>query len=177
MRAAQNIAYGHISDRVEGHVGDFPGMTTAQVADLIYHKMQRAVTNASGLTIGASKSDRVPVIYDPKDDVLIIRDNRPNAPDGGTAFKPDDLPYVTESSVPTYRSSRRTNSRMVPSRHRYRRGRRPNLGRAASECQTLAATAASTPLHLYLVRPKTGERICHPKNWPRLREHWAFSDG
>ena len=69
-------------------MGDFPGMTAAQVADLIYQKMQRAITDPSGLTIGVSKSDGVPVIYDPKDNVLIIRDTRPNAPDGGTAFKP-----------------------------------------------------------------------------------------
>ena len=47
------------------------------------------MTDPSGLILGYSDSDGVPVIYDPKDNVLIVRDTRPNAPDGGTAFNPD----------------------------------------------------------------------------------------
>lgn len=86
MRAAQRIAYGHAWDE---HRADFPGMTQAQLAELIHRKMQRSMTNPSGLTLGVSKSDGVPVIYDPRDNVLIVRDTRPNATEGGTVFKPD----------------------------------------------------------------------------------------
>ncbi|MGH3677311.1 MAG: hypothetical protein ACRDU5_16535, partial [Mycobacterium sp.] len=67
MRAAQKIAYGHASDPKTGHMHEFPGMTQAQLAQLVYQKMQRAITNPSGLQIGVSTSDGVPVIYDPKD--------------------------------------------------------------------------------------------------------------
>jgi hypothetical protein len=91
MRAAQKIAYGHA---LKDHAGDFPGVNQAQFADLIYQKMKRAITNPTGLTIGLSESDGVPVIYDPKDNVLIVRDTRPNATDGGTAFKPEDVSRV-----------------------------------------------------------------------------------
>lgn len=89
MRAAQKIAYGHASNAKTGHMGDFPGMTKAQLAELVYQKMQRAMTDPSGLVLGGSDTDGVPVIYDPKDNILIVRDTRPNAPDGGTVFKPD----------------------------------------------------------------------------------------
>ncbi|MFZ0834379.1 MAG: hypothetical protein WAM92_15125, partial [Mycobacterium sp.] len=89
MRAAQKIAYGHASDRITGHMDDFPGMSEDQLADLIYQKFQRAINDPRGLRLGASDSDGVPVIYDPKDNVLIVRDTRPNAPDGGTVFKPN----------------------------------------------------------------------------------------
>jgi hypothetical protein len=87
MRAAQKIAYGHASDPDTGHMGDFPGMNQAELAELIHQKMQRAMTDSSGLILGYSNSDGVPVIYDPEDNVLIIRDTRPIAPDGGTVFK------------------------------------------------------------------------------------------
>lgn len=89
MRAAQKIAYGHASDPITGHLDDFPGMTKDQLAHVIFQKFQRAITDPRGLRLGASNSDGVPVIYDPKDNVLIVRDTRPNAPDGGTVFKPD----------------------------------------------------------------------------------------
>ena len=53
--------------------------------------MQRAINDPRGLRLGAGNSDGAPVIYDPQDNVLIVRDTRPNAPDGGTVFKPDPV--------------------------------------------------------------------------------------
>jgi hypothetical protein len=96
MRAAQKIAYGHAS-RPDGHMDDFPGMTKDQLADLIYGKMKRSIQNPTGLQLGASKSDGAPLIYDPKDDVLIVRD--PRGADCGTVFKPkvqEDRDYVRD---------------------------------------------------------------------------------
>jgi hypothetical protein len=84
MRAAQRIAYGHA---LKDHAGDFPGMSKDQLADLIYSKMKRSIENPDGLRLGASRSDGAPVIYDPKDNVLIIRD--PQGSDCGTVFKPN----------------------------------------------------------------------------------------
>lgn len=89
MRAAQKIAYGHASDPDSGHMDDFPDMDQADLAEFVYDKMQRAMTDPSGLILGYSVSDGVPVIYDPRDNVLIVRDTRPRAPDGGTVFKPN----------------------------------------------------------------------------------------
>lgn len=86
MRAAQKIAYGHASGP-NGHMDDFPGMTRDQLADLIYGYMKRAADNPTGLQLGASKSDGAPLIYDPKENVLIVRD--PRGADCGTVFKPD----------------------------------------------------------------------------------------
>jgi hypothetical protein len=54
---------------------------------LIYSKMKRSIENPTGLQLGASKSDGAPLIYDPKDNVLIVRD--PRGADCGTVFKPD----------------------------------------------------------------------------------------
>ncbi len=84
MRAAQKIAYGHAGT---DHIADFPGMTRDQLADFIYGKMKRSIGDPGGLRLGASSSDGAPVIYDPKDNVMIVRD--PSAPDCGTVFKPD----------------------------------------------------------------------------------------
>jgi hypothetical protein len=86
MRAAQKIAYGHASGP-NGHMADFPEMTKDQLADLIYGKMKKSIENPTGLQLGASKSDGAPLIYDPKDNVLIVRD--PRGADCGTVFKPD----------------------------------------------------------------------------------------
>jgi hypothetical protein len=88
MRAAQKIAYGHAGT---DHIDDFPGMTRDQLADLVYGKMKRSVENPGGLRLGVSDSDGVPVIYDSKDNVMIVRD--PNAADAGTVFKPDLQKY------------------------------------------------------------------------------------
>jgi hypothetical protein len=96
LRAAQKIAYGHASGP-NGHMADFPEMTKDQLADLIYGKMKRSIENPTGLQLGASKSDSAPLIYDPKDNVLIVRD--PRGADCGTVFKPnlqEDPNYVRD---------------------------------------------------------------------------------
>ncbi|MFZ0902354.1 MAG: hypothetical protein WAN71_00405 [Mycobacterium sp.] len=84
MRAAQKIAYGHAGT---DHMDDFPDMTRDQLADLVYGKMKRSIDNPGGLRLGVSNSDGAPVIYDPKDNVMIVRD--PGGADAGTVFKPD----------------------------------------------------------------------------------------
>ena len=86
MRAAQKIAYGHASGP-NGHMDNFREMTKDQLADLIYGKMKRSIENPTGLQLGASKSDGAPLIYDPQDNVLIVRD--PRGADCGTVFKPN----------------------------------------------------------------------------------------
>lgn len=93
MRAAQKIAYGHAGI---DHISDFLGMTRDQLADLVYGKMKRSIDNPGGLRLGVTNSDGAPVIYDPKDNVMIVRD--PNAADAGTVFKPnlqEDPNYVS----------------------------------------------------------------------------------
>lgn len=93
-RAAQKIAYGHAGT---DHMADFPGMTRDQLADLIFGKMKRSIENPQGLRLGPSSSDGAPVIYDPKDNVLIVRD--PGAADAGTVFRPNlekDPNYVQD---------------------------------------------------------------------------------
>lgn len=89
MRAAQRIAYGHAFDK-HGH--EFSGMTKAQLAELVYQQMLRAVTDPKGLILGGSRKDGAPLVYDPQSNVLIVRDTRPGAPpDGGTVFRPNLL--------------------------------------------------------------------------------------
>jgi hypothetical protein len=88
MRAAQKIAYGHAG---ADHIADFPGMTRDQLADLVYGKMKRSIDNPGGLRLGVTNSDGAPLIYDPKDNVLIVRD--PNGLDCGTVFKPNLQKY------------------------------------------------------------------------------------
>jgi hypothetical protein len=88
MRAAQKIAYGHAGT---DHMSDFPGMTRDQLADLVYGKMKRSIDNPGGLRLGVTNSDGAPVIYDPKDNVMIVRD--PNGADAGTVFKPNLQKY------------------------------------------------------------------------------------
>lgn len=86
MRAAQKIAYGHAWDE---HRAEFPGIANkAQFAEFIHQKMQRAITDPGGLRLGLA-NDGAPVIYDPEDNVLIIRDIRPDTTQAGTAFKPE----------------------------------------------------------------------------------------
>jgi hypothetical protein len=96
MRAAQKIAYGHAS-APDGHMADFPGITKGQLADLVYAYMKRSIDNPMGLQLGASSSDGAPLIYDPKNNLLIVRD--PRGADCGTVFKPDleeDPNYVRD---------------------------------------------------------------------------------
>jgi hypothetical protein len=86
MRAAQKIAYGHAWTK---HRSEFPDFVTkAQFADFIYQKMRRAITDPRGLRLGRTE-DGVPVIYDPQDNVLIVRDTRLGTTQAGTAYKPD----------------------------------------------------------------------------------------
>jgi hypothetical protein len=93
MRAAQKIAYGHAFIK---HDAQFPGMTKDQLADLIHGKLKRSIENPEGLQLGVTK-DGALIIYDPKDNVLIIRD--PNGADCGTIFKPDQGPdYLRRKS-------------------------------------------------------------------------------
>lgn len=59
--------------------------------------MKTSIENPTGLQLGASKSDGAPLIYDPRDNVLIVRD--PRVADCGTVFKPnlqDDPNYVRD---------------------------------------------------------------------------------
>lgn len=90
MRAAQKIAYGHAGGP-DGHMADFPGMTKDQLAEVIYGKMKRASEDPGGLRLGLSSSDGAPLIYDPEDNVLIVRD--PKGADCGTVFKPNLSKY------------------------------------------------------------------------------------
>jgi hypothetical protein len=82
-RAAQKMAYGHAGDE---HLQQFPGMTRAQLADVVEDMFRRSIEDPGSLIIGRTP-DGVPALYDPKTDVLIIRD--PKALDMGTVFKPD----------------------------------------------------------------------------------------
>ncbi|WP_139821106.1 hypothetical protein [Mycobacterium xenopi] len=96
MRAAQKIAYGHASGP-DGHMADFPGMTKDQLADLIYKMMQDSVNNPKDLILGNSSTDGAPVIYDPKNNIVVIRDptGAARGSDAGTVFKPKDgMDYV-----------------------------------------------------------------------------------
>jgi hypothetical protein len=68
MRAAQKIAYGHAFIK---HDAQFPGMTKDQLADLIHGKLKRSIENPEGLQLGVTK-DGALIVYDPKDNVLII---------------------------------------------------------------------------------------------------------
>ncbi len=95
MRTAQKIAYGHAWDE---HRREFPGITSqAQFAEFIHQKLQRAITDPSGLRLGLAK-DRAPVIYDPEDRTIIIRDSRSNSSSAGTIFRPPDDDYVHRKS-------------------------------------------------------------------------------
>ncbi|ULP40977.1 hypothetical protein [Mycobacterium lentiflavum] len=88
MRAAQKIAYGHASGP-DGHLAEFSGMTKDQLADLIRNMFTR---DPKDLIVGRAR-DGAPVLYDPKNNVIVIRD--PGGPDCGTVFKPHDgIGYV-----------------------------------------------------------------------------------
>lgn len=98
-RAAQKIAYGHA---YREHLADFSGMTPDQLAQQI-EKMFRANTeNPGSLSIGRT-ADGAPVLYDPKTNLIVIRD--PRGADLGTAFRPDD--------GATYAETRKMNTRVV----------------------------------------------------------------
>jgi hypothetical protein len=73
MRAAQKIAYGH-AEEFHLQQGEFGSMTKDQLAQLVYDKMKRAIEDPTGLKLGPSCTDGAPVIYDPSDNVMIVRD-------------------------------------------------------------------------------------------------------
>ncbi|SON63577.1 hypothetical protein MSIMFI_05108 [Mycobacterium simulans] len=89
MRAAQKIAYGHASGP-GGHMADFPGMTKDQLAERIYTMLRDSINNPKDLILGNSVSDGAPVIYDPKTNIVVIRDptGAGRGSDAGTVFKP-----------------------------------------------------------------------------------------
>jgi hypothetical protein len=95
-RAAQKIAYGHAWTE---HADEFPGMTKDQLAEVIYQMFLRNSDDPSSLIIGRTQ-DGAPVLYDPKTNVMVIRD--PNAPDDGTVYKPSmpDVEKYLQRKVP-----------------------------------------------------------------------------
>lgn len=97
MRAAQKIAYGHAWTE---HGDELPGMTKDQLADVVYDMFKRSGEDPGSLVIGRT-ADGAPVIYDPKQDVMVIRD--PKALDAGTVYKPDvpDLEAYLGKKIPT----------------------------------------------------------------------------
>jgi hypothetical protein len=87
MRAAQKIAYGH----AWAHWKDVPGMTRDKLADLVHNMFTE---DPRKLKIGLT-DDGAPVLYDPKTNVMVIRD--PNGADCGTVFKPNDPANYTRT--------------------------------------------------------------------------------
>jgi hypothetical protein len=65
-------------------------MTRDQLADLVYKMMQDSINNPKDLMLGNSSTDGAPVIYDPKTNIVVIRDptGATRGSDGGTVFKP-----------------------------------------------------------------------------------------
>jgi hypothetical protein len=96
-RAAQKMAYGHAGD---AHLKQFPGMTRDQLAGVVEDMFRRSIEDPGSLVIGRTK-DGVPALYDPKTNVLIIRN--PKALDMGTVYKPtpSDLQRYLGDKVPT----------------------------------------------------------------------------
>ncbi|OBK43306.1 hypothetical protein [Mycobacterium kubicae] len=95
-RAAQKIAYGHAGDE---HSGDFPGMTKDQLAAVVEDMFRRNYDNPGSLVIGRTE-DGAPVLYDPKTNVLVIRD--PKALDAGTVYRPrvPNIPKYVAGKAP-----------------------------------------------------------------------------
>jgi hypothetical protein len=95
-RAAQRIAYGHAWKE---HAEDFPGMTKDQLAEAIYEIFRRNSEEPGSLIVGRTQ-DGAPVLYDPKTNVMVIRD--PNAPDDGTVYKPSmpDVEKYLQRKIP-----------------------------------------------------------------------------
>jgi hypothetical protein len=101
MRAAQKIAYGHASGK---HEAEFPGMTKDQLANVIDDMFKRSSENPGSLVVGRT-SDGAPVLYDPKTNVMVIRD--PKALDAGTVYRPNvpNLADYLGKKIPTRVSS------------------------------------------------------------------------
>jgi hypothetical protein len=98
MRAAQKIAYGHAFG--EHRAKEFPGMTKNQLAELVDEMFRRNVSNPGSLLIGRA-IDGAPVLYDPRTNVMVIRDVK--SLDAGTVYKPtvEDMTGYLNKKVPT----------------------------------------------------------------------------
>ncbi len=96
-RAAEKIAYGHAWD---DHFKDIPGMTKDRLAGIVENMFRRNLEDPGSLVIGRTK-DGAPALYDPKTNVLIIRDRI--SLDAGTVYEPDqpDLKRYIDKKVPT----------------------------------------------------------------------------
>ncbi|WP_409436333.1 hypothetical protein [Mycobacterium sp. SMC-14] len=105
MRAAQKIAYGHAG---RTHIGEFPGMTRDQLAETVYDLFKRSAENPGDLVLGRTP-DGAPVLYDPKANVMVIRD--PKGLDAGTVYKPKvpNLQNYLDRKIPTRLTSIATN--------------------------------------------------------------------
>jgi hypothetical protein len=100
-RAAQKIAYGHALGK---HGSEFPDLSKDQLANVVDDMFRRASGDPRGLLVGRT-ADGAPVLYDPKTNIMIIRD--PKALDCGTVYKPDvpDLKTYLDGKVPIRVSS------------------------------------------------------------------------
>lgn len=98
MRAAQKIAYGHAFDK--HGLEDFPGISKDQLANLVDEMFKRNLSDPGSLLIGRAP-DGAPVIYDPRTNVIVIRDVK--SLDAGTVYKPTikDMTTYLAKKVPT----------------------------------------------------------------------------
>jgi len=93
-RAAEKIAYGH----ADKHLGEFwGGATREELADIVKDMFRRNFEDPGSLVIGRT-SDGAPALYDPKTNVLIIRD--PKALDAGTVYRPKRFQAYVDDKVP-----------------------------------------------------------------------------
>ena len=117
-------------------------MTRDQLADLVYKMMQDSINNPKDLMLGNSSTDGAPVIYDPKTNIVVIRDptGAARGSDAGTVFKPR-----TASSTSWATKTKRLRPRsQTASIHSHPAGlrtyrelpvcRQPNLGRPNQRC-------------------------------------------
>jgi hypothetical protein len=97
-RAAQKIAYGHAFG--EHGAREFPGLSKDELARIVDDMFRRASGDSSGLLVGRT-ADGAPVLYDPKTNIIIIRD--PKALDCGTVYRPNvpNLSAYLDGKVPT----------------------------------------------------------------------------
>ena len=188
MRAAQKIAYGHALRRTPGT--DFPGMNKAQFAEFIYQKMQRAIADPRGLVLGVSDSDGVPVIYDPEDNVLIVRDTRPRRDRRRHCFqtRSNQGSELCQQEV-RFDINRHSQRRISPTTAKPRRplldSRRPSVGSVGTPSDTIAVPrqagggggggswddeeSASEAVRGPKLHQGTGERMCRQKNSRKQR--------
>src|ERR1700677_1980836 len=75
-------------------------MSREQLSRVVEDLLRRSGTDPSLIT-GETPNDGI-AVYDPKTNTIVIRDLRPDAPQGGTVFKPDvpNLPKYLEGKIP-----------------------------------------------------------------------------